>query len=366
MKREPAPARARIARDGRIARAIAAWFGASARPLPWRITPRDPYLSLVSEFMLQQTQVGRVLERWPAFIGRFPSVRALARAAESEVLAAWSGMGYYARARRLHAAARAIVMRFGGRVPPDAPALRTLPGVGRYTAGAIASIVFNQPEPIVDGNVARVLLRLDGRVLDAPRASRWAWRRAGELVRSAAMTRGARPAAVNEGLMELGAVVCTPRRPGCARCPVRRDCVARARGLQDRIPRRTPGPARGTLFCSVVVARDTRSRLLVERRGDGGLWAGLWQAPTLERRDAAASRAEVERWIGLRVEPAGCFTHATTHRTVLFESWRPRTSLSPTRADAVLRSRPGAAFLPRTRIARLALSSPQRRVLLGT
>lgn len=315
--------------------------------------------------MLQQTQVGRVSARWPGFISRFPSVRALARANEGSVLAAWSGMGYYARARRLHAAAREIVLRFGGRVPSDAPTLRTLPGVGRYTAGAIASIVFNRPEPIVDANVARVLLRLDGRALDPPRAARWAWRRAEELVLEAANTRGVTPAAFNEGLMELGAVVCTPRRPGCAGCPVRGDCVARARGLQDRIPRRTQGPARSTLYCSVVVARDTRSRVLVERRRDGGLWAGLWQAPTLERRDAAATRAAVERWIGLRVERAERFTHATTHRAVVFESWRPAAPVDAGRAAAVLLSRPGAAFLARSRIARLALSSPQRRLLLG-
>src|SRR5690606_18237159 len=158
------------------------WFHDHAREMPWRILPRDPYHALVSEFMLQQTQVSRVLEKFPAFLARFPTLRHLARADEQDVLAAWSGLGYYRRARNLHAAARAIADRFDGRVPASADDLRSLPGVGRYTAGAVASIVFNQPVPIVDGNVARVLIRLEGRDLAADEGQPWAWTRAAELV----------------------------------------------------------------------------------------------------------------------------------------------------------------------------------------
>ncbi len=149
-----------LARDRSISEGIAAWFIESARALPWRVSPRDPYLSLVSEFMLQQTQVSRVLEKWGPFVSRFPTLKSLAAAKEDEVLALWSGMGYYRRAKNLHAAARKIWAEHGA-VPSDRDQLMKLPGGGRYTAGAIASIAFDQPVPIVDGNVARVLMRIE-------------------------------------------------------------------------------------------------------------------------------------------------------------------------------------------------------------
>jgi len=189
---------------------------------------RDPYFSLVSELMLQQTQVARVIEKFTEFVGRFPTVEALARADEGGVLAVWSGLGYYRRARHLHRAAREIVARFEGRVPTTVEELMTLPGVGRYTAGAVASMVFGRAEPLVDGNVARVLVRIEGRECSAAEGVAWAWERAGELVRIAEAPKGQSakrsllgPGVFNEGLMELGAVVCVPRGPRCGVCPVR-------------------------------------------------------------------------------------------------------------------------------------------------
>ncbi len=380
-KRRRDERRSGLSRDRHVVAAVCRWFREHARPLPWRLTPRNPYLSLVSEFMLQQTQVSRVLERWPGFVRRFPTLQALAAASRRDVLAAWSGMGYYRRATHLHTAAREITGRFGGRVPGDAPTLRTLPGVGRYTAGAIASMVFGKPEPIVDGNVARVLLRLEGREIAQEEGVRWAWGRAAGLVQISKAARhgrqarqqskkwsrssrsrepGGGPAALNEGLMELGAVLCTPRRPRCAECPVSRWCVARELGLAESIPRPKARPVRSDLFCSSVVVEDPLGRVLVEPRGEIGLWAGMWQAPTLERTDRAARRGEVAAWIGAEaLSLRERFEHGTTHRRVCFEVWGGRM-----RRKAV--TRPGAAFRSRAAIARLALSNPQRRVLLGT
>jgi len=203
------------------ASAVAGWFANVARDLPWR-RRRSGYHALVSELMLQQTQVARVVEKFEPFVRRFPTVAALAAAREDEVLAMWQGLGYYRRARLLHAAAKAIVERHRGRVPVrDHAALLALPGVGRYTAGAIGSIVAGERVPIVDGNVTRVFQRLAARKGSASDRAvvDWAWEEARRYVA------GARdPAAANEGLMELGATVCTPAAPRCDACPVSAMC----------------------------------------------------------------------------------------------------------------------------------------------
>lgn len=287
------------ARDRRLAGAISAWFAAHARPFPWRPRSgaRDPYVSLVSEVMLQQTQASRVAERLPGFLARFPTLRALAEAEEEDVLGAWTGLGYYRRARTLHACAGEILDRFGGEVPEDPALLLTLPGIGRYSAGAIASIVFQRPEPIVDANVARVLLRIEGVPASPkdPATVRRLWDRAQSLVE-----RAASPAQFNEGLMELGALVCTPRSPACADCPVSRSCRARRLGVQDSIPARESGARRRTIHHAAVVVRDGDGRYLMERRPNTGLWATHWQAVALEREDRPASEPELRRSLGLR------------------------------------------------------------------
>lgn len=343
-------ARAGLARDRRIVAQTRKWFAAAGRPLPWRTEPRDPYRSLVSELMLQQTQVSRVVERFQEFVRRFPTVEHLSRADESRVLALWSGLGYYRRARHLHAAAGEIVSRFGSRVPETVSELMTLPGVGRHTAGAISSIVFGRPEPIVDGNVARVLIRVEGRDVASDEGAAWAWERASGLVRLAQSD----PGRFNEGLMELGATVCLPKSPRCGECPLRRECRALAAGAQDRIPRPRAVAARSRVFCAAVVVQDDRGRLLVERRDSSGMWAGLWQAPTLEGR-ARARRATVERWIGAPAQRIERFDHGATHRDLEFEVW---SAAGPV-------SRAGAVYKSPREIAGLGLSSPMRRILLG-
>jgi len=305
---------------GAVAGAIEPWFVENARDLPWRPDPvydtRDPYRALVSELMLQQTQVSRVIEKYASFLARFPTVQALAQAPEADVLAEWSGLGYYRRARLLHSAAKTIVEEHAGVFPESPGAIRSLPGVGRYTAGAIASIVFGQREPILDGNVERVLLRLHAKP-DPPRDKQtqaWAWERAQELV-----DLSERPGVLNEGLMELGATVCTPSAPRCPSCPVRGACAAYAQGRTDEIPTPKPRAKQKDWFVVCFVVTDGRGRVLIETRPTPGLWAGMVQSPGMEG-DRAIDASEAAS--GLGVAPGdrlGGFRHITTHRRVSFE-----------------------------------------------
>jgi len=335
---------------GGAAEAVCAWFRSNARDLPWRPgvigEARDPYHALVSELMLQQTQVARVVERFEAFIRRFPDVRTLARARESSVLALWSGLGYYRRARHLHAAAKEIVERHGGEVPASLGELVALKGVGEYTAGAVASIAFGRRVAAVDGNVVRVLLRVEGRRLTSAAGRGPATRLARSLVEATEA-----PGVLNEGLMELGATVCTPRSPRCEACPIAGWCRARKEGGQDRIPVPARRPGRARLWCASIVVEDDRGRLLVERRASSGLWSGTWQAPTVERVDRRPRPEEVADALGLRrIEFVGSFERVLTHRLVGFDVYRG--------------SGPTGTFKTRAQIARLALATPQRRVLL--
>ncbi len=357
------------ASDAAMAGAVSEWFGRCARELPWRVEgngkrrpgsesrgTRDPYLSLVSEAMLQQTQVSRVIGKYAVFVARFPTVGTLAAAEEHEVMGLWSGLGYYRRARNLHAAARMVVAEFGGRVPPSVEELRRLPGVGRYTAGAIASIAHGKRAAIVDGNVARVLLRVHGKdaASDDTRVQGWLWERAEHLVRAAE-----RPGVFNEGLMELGAMVCTPGAPKCGECPLAGVCVARREGRQLEIPRPNARATRRDVFCAVAVIERSDGALLVEQRGDDGMWAGMWQGVTVERSDRAPTAAELGRAVGIAarmLKRTESFEFLATHRRVMFVVFRARVAKGfvPRRGE----------FRTRAAIARLGLSNPQRRVLM--
>lgn len=348
-------------RDADIVRLLRAWFAAHARDLPWRAVGadgrRDAYAALVAECMLQQTQVARVLERFAPFIERFPTADALARAPEDDVLAAWAGLGYYRRARMLQGAARAIAERFGGRVPDAAADLRSLPGVGRYTAGAIASIVFGHCEPIVDGNVRRVLARLEARADATPANDDWAWTRAGELVAQAGAGVGA--ATFNEGLMELGATVCTPKAPRCGACPLASVCAARAAGSPERFPAPKAPAARRSIWCATLVLTDPAGRLLVEQRPGKGLWASMWQCPTIESPDAPPGAPALAGHAGVpeaALRPVGAFRHTTTHRDVEFEVYAARVAAA--RAGAS-----GRRWVAPEDLSGVALSNAQHRAI---
>jgi A/G-specific adenine glycosylase len=254
---------------------LLAWYSEAGRDLPWRAS-NDAYRILVSEMMLVQTTVAAVIPFFERFIRRFPDVTALAAADEAEVVKAWEGLGYYRRARQLHAAAQMIVREHAGEMPVDPAAVRALPGVGRYIAGAILSFAMNRPEPIVEANSQRVLARLLALREDIKAAStrERLWQAAARLVPAE------NAGAFNQALMDLGALVCTPRQPGCLVCPLSRLCHARQLGLQDRIPETTPkAPPLAVTEAAVVLVRDRR--VLILERGPGGLWDRFWEFPTV-------------------------------------------------------------------------------------
>jgi A/G-specific adenine glycosylase len=296
------------------------WYDRDQRSLPWRARPGkaiDPYRVLVSEAMLQQTQVATVVPYFHRFLDAFPTVHALAASDEQAVLRLWQGLGYYSRARNLRRAAQAIVNDHAGVVPSSVEQLLELPGVGRYTAGAVASIAHGVRAPIVDGNVVRVICRLDA-IADDPRQRtvlQRLWQRADELVPSD------RPGDFNSALMELGATVCTPQNPNCLICPVASHCSARAAGLQDAIPVRKKSKVtpleRRTVWC---IHRDRSNQYLFEQRPASGRWAGMWQFVT---RPADAVR------LPRGVESLGEVAHALTHRRYTFEVVRLSEAAAP-------------------------------------
>lgn len=275
-----------------VRRALLAWFRTNARELPWR-TRRDPWRVWVSEVMLQQTRVEAVVEPYGRFLAAFPTVAALAEAEECDVLARWSGLGYYRRARSLHAGARAVVERHGGTLPSSREELERIPGIGAYTAGALLSIAFGRPEPAVDANVARVVARVGGVAdLSLPTG------RAAIAAFAAALVRCDSPGDVNEALMDLGSAVCTARVARCEICPLRALCRGHAGGDPCSIAgRRARKPPRDVaLACAVV--RDGDRVLFLRRGGRERLLAGLWELPTVEVTDgddAAASLARLVR-----------------------------------------------------------------------
>jgi A/G-specific adenine glycosylase len=254
---------------------LTSWYEDERRNLPWRVD-RDPYRILVSELMLVQTTVAAVVPYFERFLRRFPNVRSLAAADEGEVVKEWEGLGYYRRARQLHAAARMIVREHAGIMPDDPTAVRALPGVGRYVAGAILSFAFDRPEPIVEANSQRVLARLLAIEDDLKTATarKRIWEAAEQLVPS--------PGAgvFNQALMELGALVCTVREPRCLVCPVSGFCDARRLGLQDRLPliAPKPRPLAVTEACAIVNAAGL---VLIVQRGRGRLWEEFWEFPTI-------------------------------------------------------------------------------------
>jgi len=338
-----------------IAEALLAWYRRSHRDMPWRRS-RDPYAIWVSEIMLQQTRVDTVREPFARFMTRFPTIRALAEAPLADVLSLWSGLGYYARARNLHAAACQISSQHDGQFPVAADDVRALPGIGPYTAGAILSIAFGQRAPILDGNVVRVLSRLFAIASGPDRADakRLYWRLAEELLPAGAATQKTSPTSeaandvgdFNQALMELGAVVCTPQRPSCLVCPLSARCRART---QDAVETYPPAKARGRvpIVHAVTVLLTPHGRkprdaatlvqpVLLLRRPTSGLWGGLWEPPTLwldrDESGEASETAEagllrlLQSRLGLRVSGSQSaaaqrlppFTHVLSHREIRF------------------------------------------------
>ncbi|MFN3936561.1 MAG: A/G-specific adenine glycosylase [Gemmobacter sp.] len=288
------------------------WYDTAARDLPWRVAPRalaegarpDPYRVWLSEVMLQQTTVAAVKGYFDRFIARWPDVRALAGAADAEVMAEWAGLGYYARARNLLACARKVTEDHGGAFPDTAEGLRTLPGIGPYTAAAIAAIAFDRPAPVVDGNVERVVARLFGVTDPLPGSKRRLAGLAGDL------TPERRPGDHAQAMMDLGATICTPRRPVCGACPVARHCRGHAAGIAERLPmrtERTPKPVRRGF---AYVARRTDGAVLLETRAPRGLLGGMLGWPCSDWSEAPEEAPPLAGdWRDPKLEVRHTFTH---------------------------------------------------------
>jgi len=324
-------------------RRLLGWYRRHARDLPWRASC-DPYRVWLSEIMLQQTRVAAVLEHYREFLRRFPTVEKLAAARESSVLAAWSGLGYYRRARMLHAAAKLIVREHGGSFPSTTEGLRALPGIGRYTAAAIASIAFDEPVAVVDGNVERVLQRVSGK----PLAGEQFWEAANHLLHKN------RPGDFNQAMMELGAMACTPRSPSCLTCPVAELCATRGELAVTTKPARQnkreihysldfrkknfsekdfriPEPSNGNHRAGEV--------FLVQRARSASLMPGMWELPELE-----ATNGQAIAWLTLR--------HSITTTDYTVRVWQPPTP-----------SRVRGKWIPVQRLEQIALTGLARKIL---
>lgn len=304
--------------------ALLDWFGAHRRQLPWRDQP-SPYAVLVSELMLQQTRVDTVVDYFTRWMARWPTVADLASASQADVLAMWTGLGYYNRARNLHAAAQSVMASHGGVMPSDEMSLRALPGVGPYTVGAVRSIAFGQPAALVDGNVARVLSRWTAYEGDPsqPKGRNAVWAIAEKWL-GEPLPR-AQPGAWNEALMELGATICTPRSPDCPACPVAVHCRAHAQGRAHAIPpvRQKAPPQLVRAAYAVIVGEnhggegvaDAEPFVLLGRRPDDVRWAGLWEPPGIEGLDSLDVLNARLRAAGLEPSaPIGPIVHILTHR----------------------------------------------------
>jgi len=309
-----------------FAQRLLAWFAAEARDLPWR-RDRDPYRVWLAEVMLQQTQVDTAVPYYERFLTRFPTVAALAAAPLEEVLKLWEGLGYYARARNLHAAARQIVVEHGGQIPATFEALLVLPGVGRYTAGAVASIAFGQDVPAVDGNVRRVLARVFAVREDV---SRSAAQQELEALATSLLPPG-QAGAFNEGLMELGATVCTPRAPKCDRCPLCEPCQAYATGEQDSLPVKRPRKRTPHYEVAAAVTIGQDGRVLVAQRNADDMLGGLWEFPGGKCEDgetlSECLAREMREELGVKVEVGERLVvvkHAYTHFRITLHAFRCR------------------------------------------
>jgi A/G-specific adenine glycosylase len=337
-------------------RALLGWYDRHRRDLPWRRT-KDPYRIWVAEVMLQQTTVRAVLPYYEAFLKRFPTLKALAEEPEEEVLALWSGLGYYHRARNLHRGAQHVAERYGGRFPRTLEAALAVPGVGLYTASAILSIAHGQPLPVVDGNVRRVLARLLALRGPEYRKDGPYYNRAEELLDRE------RPGDWNQALMELGATVCTPRDPACDACPLRSRCRARALGVVDELPegraRRAPVDVH---VAAALVERD--GKVLLVRRPEGRLLGRMWEVPqtSLESRGLPDLARELEERHGLRVVPGALAVrarHAITFRRITLEGYRSRLKGPPP-------SDPGRFLWARPEeVTALPVASSTRKLLKG-
>ena len=336
---------------------VVAWQAAHGRStLPWQNT-HDPYRVWLSEVMLQQTQVTTVLGYFARFLARFPTVADLAAGSEDEVMGLWSGLGYYSRARNMHRCAQEVVARFGGAFPQTAAELATLPGIGRSTAAAISAFCFGERVAILDGNVKRVLTRVLGFAGDMASAAqeRALWDMATHLL----PPEGERDAIsrYTQGVMDLGATVCLPRKPSCMICPVNADCVALREGTPEAYPVKTRKLKRTSESLWMLLAEDDAGRIWLEKRPARGIWAGLYCLPVFDSRDALCAVVPTSQHALLEDEPA--FLHVLTHKDLHLHP--VRVSLSP----ATCSPTDNGQWLAQEAWSVLGLPAPVRKLLLS-
>ena len=341
--------------------ALLDWYDRERRDLPWRAGPGrkpDPYRVWLSEIMLQQTTVKAVIPYYHEFLRRWPSVEALAGASLDEILAAWAGLGYYSRARNLVRCARAVVAEHGGEFPGSEQALRALPGIGPYTAAAIAAIAFGEPATAVDGNVERVVARLFAVTQPLPAAKP-------ELRRLAQRLTPVRRAGDHaQALMDLGATICTPKRPSCLMCPIARSCSARAQGIEAHLPMRAAKPERPLRRAVAFLALRADGRVLLRQRPEAGLLGGMLEVPSTDWAGALppveAALREVPALGDWRATP-GVVTHTFTHfrlEALVYRAHVPAKVGLTTWADA-----PRCQWVPRRDLDRAALPSVMRKII---
>jgi A/G-specific adenine glycosylase len=306
----------------RLSARLLNWYNKNKRILPWRLSGLSPYAVWTSEIMLQQTRVETVIPYYEKWLRLFPTVQALANASEQEVLNTWEGLGYYSRARNFHKAAKLVVEKYDGELPRDLDELRKLPGIGRYTVGALASIVFGLDEPALDGNLKRVYARLFdvSESIDSVEGEKILWKLAKDN-----LPKG-KAADFNQALMDLGAAICVPKNPRCLICPVMKDCRARANGTQAIRPVKKPKKAvPHYVHAAAVIVR--RGKVLLAQRPSAGLLASMWEFPNGRvERDPAAELVKViktEYSLTVRKEEAlGVVQHAYTHFKVTVHAFR--------------------------------------------
>ena len=341
--------------------ALLAWYDEERRDLPWRAQPGErpnPYRVWLSEIMLQQTTVKAVVPYYLKFLKLWPTVKALAAADLDDVLAAWAGLGYYSRARNLHKCAHALAYEHGGRFPRSAARLQELPGVGPYTAAAIAAIAFNEPATPVDGNIERVVARLFAVRQPLPAAKP-------ELRRLAAtLTPAHRPGDFAQAMMDLGAGICTPRRPSCLVCPVQADCAANARGIEEGLPMRSVRAERPLRVGIAYVALREDGQVLVRRRPEAGLLGGMLEVPTTAWDDLLPPPQDAMRAAPLRADwwkMPGTVTHTFTHFKLELVVYR---ALVDSDATLTFWAEPErCSWVKRRDLASVALPSVMRKVI---
>jgi A/G-specific adenine glycosylase len=370
----PASKTSMIAPIQRLTTALIIWYDAHGRDLPWR-RRHDPYAIWISEIMLQQTQVKTVVPYWNRWMKELPSISSLAQIDEDRLHKLWEGLGYYSRVRNLQKAARMIMAIHNEQFPESLDAVLSLPGIGRYTAGAICSIAFNQPTPILDGNVIRVLCRLQAISGDpkSPRLKNRLWATAARLVQTASRLKQAviPPAAsgtqpgfcsrLNQALMELGATVCTPRNPACDRCPVSRWCAALKQGSPTHYPSAQKRPASlPRWFAALVIERAGQFR--VRQRPGHGVNAGLWEFPNVECPDLASTDLAAVKLLGttqIPVQPLGVIRHSITRYRMTLAAFHASvpTGFQPTEK--------AGAWLDLPALHELAFTAAHKKILLA-